>query len=158
MNDATPANGDVRVTVKDVYLAQQSMKDQIAERDRQIAETLATINLTMVKVSTHIDSIDARNLAADEIHREQGRKIENLTAVVDANGLRSIRDDHTRDMRDIYSKLEALRDSQVSTDAVKKATEIAHNSRTTARQAFWGMLAALAACAGVFIALLLHIH
>jgi len=67
--------GTVRITLKDVYQQTQSL-------EKSLYDSLATLNLTMTQIKSHIDSQDQRNAAADQLHVEHGTRLTTVEAIL----------------------------------------------------------------------------
>lgn len=67
--------GTVRITLKDVYQQTQSL-------EKSLSDSLATLNLTMTQIKSHIAGQDTRNAAADQIHAEHGIRLTTIEAIV----------------------------------------------------------------------------
>lgn len=68
MADMAEATGEVRITLKDVYQQTQSL-------EKSLGDALSTLNLTMQQIKGHIEQLDNRNAAADQIHVEHAQRI-----------------------------------------------------------------------------------
>lgn len=75
-----PSNGNVQITLKDVYQQTQSL-------ERALSDSLGSLNLTMVSIKSHLETIDNRNSAADELHREQNDRIRKVEEIITAANL-----------------------------------------------------------------------
>lgn len=84
MNDGT---GQVTITLKDVYQATQTL-------ERSLSDSLGTLNLTMVSIKGHLEQLDTRNAAADELHKEQGERLRKLETAVESAKLPSTLPDY----------------------------------------------------------------
>lgn len=62
------ATGEVRITLKDVYQQTQSL-------EKSLGDALGTLNLTMQQIKGHIETLDSRNAAADQLHVEHAQRI-----------------------------------------------------------------------------------
>lgn len=71
------SDGRVSITLKDVYQQTQSL-------EKSLGDSLATLNLTMVSIKSHLETLDSRNSAADELHREHSDRIRKLEIITDA--------------------------------------------------------------------------
>lgn len=150
MDDEQHAGNGLRITLKDLYQSQQTI-------DRRLAETFADLKVTLVKIQTHLDTVDQRNQAADELHREHGRRIGEVERVIDMTGVRSLREDRQRIADAFEARLRKLEYEDVSAAAVAEATDRAADARSKARVAFWGMVVALATAIGALVTLLVAI-
>jgi len=61
-------DGQVRITLKDVYQQTQSL-------EKSLGDALTTLNLTMQQIKSHIEALDTRNAAADLIHAEHAARL-----------------------------------------------------------------------------------
>ena len=61
-------DGQVRITLKDVYQQTQSL-------EKSLGDALGTLNLTMQQIKGHIEQLDTRNSAADQLHVEHAQRI-----------------------------------------------------------------------------------
>lgn len=151
-DDQQLANGGLRITLKDLYQSQQTI-------DRRLAETFADLKITLAKIQTHLDNVDQRNMAADELHREQGRRIGEIERMIDISGLRTMREDRQRLTDAFEMRLRRLEDSDVSSAALTEAQDKAKSAVIRSRQAFWGMVVAIATVIAAAVALLtMHAH
>lgn len=64
-------DGSVRITLKDVYDSNQALTERVAD-------SFAQLNLTLAHLTAHLDKIDQRNNAADQIHLEHSTRIRAL--------------------------------------------------------------------------------
>ena len=80
------SDGQVRITLKDVYQQTQSLEKTFGDRtvslEKSLSDSLASINLTMQDIRGHIDSQDKRNTSADQLHTEHGTRLTAVEAVL----------------------------------------------------------------------------
>ena len=69
------SDGQVRITLKDVYQQTQSL-------EKSLSDALSTLNLTMQSIKGHIETLDTRNAAADQIHVEHAGRITKVESVL----------------------------------------------------------------------------
>lgn len=62
------SDGQVRITLKDVYQQTQSL-------EKSLGDALSALNLTMQQIKGHIETLDSRNAAADQLHVEHAQRI-----------------------------------------------------------------------------------
>ena len=68
-------DGQVRITLKDVYQQTQSL-------EKSLGDALGALNLTMQSIKDHIGRLDSRNAAADQIHVEHAGRLTKIENVV----------------------------------------------------------------------------
>jgi uncharacterized coiled-coil protein SlyX len=143
-----PGQGDLVITIKDVYLAQQEFSRQKSESDRKLTEIMTSLQITLDRIQNKMAGMDARNSAADELHREHGRRISDLERVAEVSGLSTLRQDRQaiiEQFENRISRLEAGVSSQEAVDAYKDA---ATRSRSTSRNLVWAVILAVATAIG----------
>ena len=69
------SDGQVRITLKDVYQQTQSL-------EKSLGDALSALNLTMQQIKGHIEQLDSRNSAADQIHVEHAARIAQAESVL----------------------------------------------------------------------------
>jgi len=79
--------GTVTITLKDVYQQTQSL-------EKSLSGALTTLNLTMLSIKNHLEQLDSRNAAADELHREQSDRIRAAENVLSGANLATVLPDH----------------------------------------------------------------
>ena len=112
-------DGTVRITLKDVYESNQVLT-------ARVADAFSELKLTLAGISSHLQSVDQRNQAADEIHR-----------------------DHS-------SRIRKLEDAQVSEDTVSQASKAGEQARVQVRWALVGALLAALGVAAQYAGLIPH--
>jgi len=80
-------DGQVRITLKDVYQQTQSL-------ERSLGDSLGALNLTLLGIRAHMEQLDSRNTAADELHREQSDRIRAAENVLSGANLATVLPDH----------------------------------------------------------------
>src|SRR5262244_3301201 len=70
------SDGQVRITLKDVYQQTQSL-------EKSLSDALSALNLTMQSIKSHIEQLDTRNAAADQIHVEHSARISGIQTIID---------------------------------------------------------------------------
>lgn len=68
-------DGTVQITLKDVYQQQQAI-------ERTLSDSLNGLNLTMQQIRSHIEQLDTRNAAADQIHVEHASRLAKVESVI----------------------------------------------------------------------------
>ena len=87
-------DGTVRITLKDVYQQTQSL-------EKSLSDSLATLNLTMTQIKSHIDSQDQRNTAADQLHVEHGARLSAIQTILDQAQPVTVQADHETRLRSL---------------------------------------------------------
>ena len=83
---AEAPDGSVRITLKDVYETNQLLASQVAS-------AFADLRVTLANLGHHLESIDARNGAADQLHSDMSRRLSELEqAQVTGAAVRGYRD------------------------------------------------------------------
>lgn len=156
---SSPAgDGEVRITIKDLFMAQKQYEDKLVQSDKKLGEALSDLRITLIGISTHLQGLDQRNAAADELHREHGRRLSEVERIIDVSGVRTMREERDVIVKDIYDKIAILDKDTASKKAVEEAQHSAKQAGSNARLAFWGMVAAIVAALGLAVALLAHIN
>lgn len=143
-----PGPGDLVITLKDVYLAQQDFSRQKAESDRKLTDVLTSLQITLDRIQNKIASMDARNSAADELHREQGRRLSDLERMAELSGLSTLRQDRQAVIEQIEARLGKLETGVVSQEAVDAYKDQATRSRNTSRNLVWAVILAVFTAVG----------
>lgn len=152
-------NGEVRITLKDLYLAQKQYEGKLADSDKRLSETFADLKLTLLGINNHLSTVDQRNAASDELHREHGRRLTEVERTLDTSGVRTMREERDSIVKRVEDRLHDLETKAASSDAVEDADREARSARTLARQTFWFAVAGMAAVVGLLITLLtLKVH
>jgi predicted component of type VI protein secretion system len=68
-------DGQVRITLKDVY-------QQTQQLEKSLSDSLAALNLTMTQIKAHIAAQDQRNTAADLLQAEHGTRLTAIEATL----------------------------------------------------------------------------
>lgn len=150
--DISGGNGEVRITLKDLYMAQKQYEGKLVDSDKKLGEALADLRITLIGIQTHLTGVDARNTMADELVREQGRRIGDLERAIDSSGVRSL----PNDFRGLDERLTKLETNVATDSAVQDADRQARSARTLAKQTFWGMIVALATAIGIIVTLVIQ--
>lgn len=161
MPSDSPSNGEVRITIKDLYMAQRQYESRLADSDKKLSELMTDLRVTLIGIQTHIANVDTRNAAADELHREHGRRLSEMERVVDSSGVRSLREDRASALLAVEerhdrleSRIQELESKAMSSVAVNEATRQASAARTLARQTFWLAVAGIVALVGLIVTLI----
>lgn len=152
------ADGEVRITIKDLYMAQKQYEGKLVDSDKKLGEALGDLRITLISIQSHLQGLDTRNAAADELHREHGRRLSEVERVIDQSGVRSLREDRDAIVTELRTRLGNLETTTASTQAVEEAEKATRQASSSARMAFWGMIAALIAAVGLLVALLAHVN
>lgn len=158
-------NGDLRITIKDLYLAQQEFGKKQVDSERKLSETFADLKITLVQIQNHISSIDTRNAAADQLNIEHARRIQDLERIVESQGLRNVREERHAIVLEIDKKFDSvekrfdeLERGVVGEEAVKAYRAEAGQAKNNARNMFWAMVIAIATALGTLITLIVLIR
>lgn len=68
-----PASNGLRITLKDLYVAQ-------LETTRQLTESINSVKTAVDRLTGHLEVIDARNQNADKLHTDFESRIRSLEA------------------------------------------------------------------------------
>lgn len=87
-------DGQLRFTIKDLYQQQQVL-------ERTLADSLGALNVTLTAIRGHLEQVDTRNTAADQIHAEHAERIRATEQLVDRAGVATVIPDHEVRMRSL---------------------------------------------------------
>lgn len=152
-----PGNGDLRITLKDLYLAQQEFSKQRVESDKRLSDILSELKVTLVQIQVHMGAMDARNAAADQLHQDHSQRILDLERLVDQQGLRTIRSERESILLGMETRFDRLEKGVTEEEAVRAYKSQAGQAKTSARNMFWGMMVAVGTAIAALVAVVVMI-
>lgn len=123
------------VTLKDVYTSQQQI-------ERRLADTLGELKITLTTINSHLSGLDQRNAAADELHKEQGRRLDRLERVIDAGHVEGL-----------DARVRQLETSDTGAEAVAAATKEAESARHQSTVRLWQVVGTMGGLVGLIVAI-----